>query len=329
MAYWICQVLGWGLWFGAQSGVSLLSGSATPRALALNLAMAATGLLATHLLRWHLKRSGWLSRKPAAWYLGTRLGGASALTGTLISLAVWAEIVWIGGMPFEQTSFRYFVVGVVTWSAVVALWLALYLGVKIFERVRAAEAAARTAQLDTLRAQLNPHFLFNALNSIRALIAEDPGRAQDAVTELSELLRYTLQKPSTPLVALSEELAGVRHYLKLEQIRYEDRLRVEERIAPEMLGAKIPPMLLQTLVENAIKHGIGRTPGGGVLGIEAKAGRGLELVVTNPGNLGGAEGGGGIGLRNARERLALLAPGGRLELESKEGTVTARVEIPQ
>lgn len=328
MAYWLCQFGGWGAWFTLQTVALFFSGGPTPRSVALNAAMAATGLAATHGLRFWLKRSGWGLLRPSARAILPRLAAVTVLTAALVSLVVWAEIIWIGGIPAAETSFRYYLLGVLTWCGLLGLWLALYFGVKAFERSRAAEAAASTAQLETLKAQLNPHFLFNALNSIRALIAEDPARAQEAVTELSSLLRYTLHSPAGPLVPLAEEMEAVRHYLRLEQIRFEDRLQVRESIAVEALQAAVPPMLVQTLVENAIKHGLAREPGGGVLNMtgELHAGR-LRLTVTNPGRLGSGD---GIGLRNARERLALLAPGGTITLKEMGGyAVHAVVEIPQ
>lgn len=326
MAYWICQVAGWGAYFVFQSAATAFGGNLAFGGTPLVAAMALSGLIFSHLLRFWLKRTGWVALRPGA--MVPRLLGAAAVMGALTSLVVWAEIVWIGGIPFAETSFRYYIFGVVNWSGLFALWLALYVGVKAYQRTRAAEAAARTAQLDTLKAQLNPHFLFNALNSIRALIAEDPARAQTAVTELSELLRHNLQTPAAHLVPLDRELEAVRHYLRLEQIRYEERLRVDEQIAAEALPARIPPMLLQTLVENAIKHGIARTPAGGVLGIHADLRNGrLRIVVTNPGALGN---GSGIGLTNARKRLTLLSPGSSLTLaESPASSVTATVEIVQ
>lgn len=327
MRYWVCQIVGWGGWSIIQIAAVRLSGSLTLRSAALSLTMAATALAVTHLLRSIIKRQGWLDRRPKAWFLVSRLGAASVAAGICSSLLVWAEMIWVGGTPAAETSFRYFLLGVVSWTAIIALWLALYAGVKMYQRSRTAESAARTAQLDTLRAQLNPHFLFNALNSIRALIAEDPARAQNAVTELASLLRYTLYTPASSLAPLREELDAVRHYLRIEQIRHEDRLRVEESVEPAALEARLPPMLLQTLVENGIKHGVARVAAGGTLAIRAAiSAAGLRLTVTNPGQLGN---GTGIGLRNARERLALLAPGSSLRLDETAAGVRATVEIPQ
>src|SRR5690606_9276799 len=116
------------------------------------------------------------------------------------------------------------------------------------------QAAVKDAELAALRAQVNPHFLFNSLNSIRALIVEDPARAQQVVTQLAALLRYTLQAGATSTVPLEAELHAVRTYLALESIRLEERLRYTIDVDDAVRQAPVPPMLVQTLVENGIKH---------------------------------------------------------------------------
>ncbi len=131
--------------------------------------------------------------------------------------------------------------------------------------------ALQSAELKLLKSQLNPHFLFNSLNSVRALIAEDPSRARDAVTQLAGLLRYTLRSDHEELVTLERELKTVGDYLALESLRLGDRMRVELDIAAGAQEVRIPVMLLQTVVENAIKHGIAELPGGGVLRISRNA----------------------------------------------------------
>ena len=133
---------------------------------------------------------------------------------------------------------------------------------------------------------MNPHFLFNCLNNLRELIREEPERAERLVTELAELLRYTLQADRVETVPLKEEIHAVRQYLSLEKVRFEERLRLRFEIEPGALGVPVPPMLLQTLAENALKHGIANLPGGGEVAIHAYLKeRQLEIVITNPGSL--------------------------------------------
>jgi LytS/YehU family sensor histidine kinase len=195
-----------------------------------------------------------------------------------------------------------------------SLWLTIYLAVHEFRRRRAAEVhalrlelVAQEAQLRGLRAQLNPHFLFNCLNGLRELIVEDPKRAQSMVTQLSALLRYALESDQVEQVPFEDEIRVVKDYLALEALRFEERLKVEWAIAPESSKVPVPPMLLQTLVENALKHGISRRPEGGRISIKTTVRDSrLQLEVINSGEIPQQPSENGIGLKNARLRLQLL-----------------------
>jgi LytS/YehU family sensor histidine kinase len=208
--------------------------------------------------------------------------------------------------------------------AIVLGWCLIYIGYHYLEGVRRAEAekwrvqvAARETELRALRSQLNPHFLFNSLNSLRALITEDPSRAQEAITGLAGLLRHTLQLSGKGTTTLDRELEATQHYLELEALRFESRLRYEIDVDETGREHPVPPMLLQTLVENAIKHGISRSPEGGAVRIEARrTADDLRIRVTNTGRLDGIGKGRGIGLANSLERLRLsFGDEARLELE--------------
>ncbi|HEX2862435.1 MAG TPA: sensor histidine kinase, partial [Lacunisphaera sp.] len=216
----------------------------------------------------------------------------------------------------------------------------------IFERLRRMQleqlqlaASVKEAELRALKSQVNPHFLFNSLNSLRALIDEDAPRARESVTRLANMLRYSLQSGQQETVGFEEEVRIVEDYLALEQIRHESRLRVRWEIADETRGLAVPPMLLQTLVENAVKYGISPRREGGEIGIAAALGGGdLHIRVSNPGDLASpstavaarAGSSTGVGLRNASERLQLLfGDRARLSLTAgPAGCVTAHVLIP-
>lgn len=160
-----------------------------------------------------------------------------------------------------------------------------------------------------LRVQMNPHFVFNALNSIRALITEDPQKAKKGINQLSKLLRSSLLTERKKTIALSEELETVIDYLTLEKIRYEDRLTWEITADKNCHKAQIPPMLLQTLVENAIKHGISKKITGGTIRIDAKNKEGiLTITAINPGHLKSPilSKEQGVGLINSKNRLQIL-----------------------
>jgi sensor histidine kinase YesM len=206
-------------------------------------------------------------------------------------------------------------------------WSLIYFGLHWLDRSRRAE---RT-QLRYLKSQLNPHFLFNALNSVRGLIAEDPARAQASITRLANLLRVALGSVTADTVPLARELEVVGDYLALEAVRLEHRLTVTLEIAPDALAAAVPSMLVQTLVENAIKHGVARRRDGGELAVRAQVHGGmLELAVSNTPAPDAGERGNGVGLANATERLQLLF-GDRATLRldrSRADCTIARARIP-
>ena len=212
------------------------------------------------------------------------------------------------------------------------------------EQALRATAAARDAQLRMLAYQLNPHFLFNTLNSIRALINEDGQRARDMVTALSGYLRYALVERPLHVALLDEEVASVRGYLSIEKVRFEERLDARLEVDPAALHCEVPAFLLNPLVENAVKHGAAGTADAPlVVRVQARlveAGR-LRLTVENTGGWGNgrnvahaaahaADGSpGGVGLANVRARLAALHPGDhRIDIEEADGYVRVVVELP-
>ena len=195
---------------------------------------------------------------------------------------------------------------------------------------------AATAQLAALRAQINPHFLFNSLNSIAQLIRADPDRAEACVERLAEMFRYVLRYGEKDFVPLAEELEMARAYLDIERARFGDRLRVETHVDPPSLQHLIPNLILQPLVENAVRHGLSRKRGGGTVRIDARLADGcLELSVGDDG-LGMPDTAlervyeHGIGLRNLRDRLArLYGPAHLPEITSAPGSGTrVRLRLP-
>lgn len=169
------------------------------------------------------------------------------------------------------------------------------------------EALVKELELKTIKSHINPHFIFNSLNSIRALVEENPERAREAVTELSNILRSSMQADKSETVTLEKELKIVKDYLALENMRFEDRLKVEYNIEDDTLDQQVPPMMLQTLVENAIKHGISKEIHGGTVRINADfKDNYLELKVQNTGQLNGKTNADGFGLSSTTNRLNLL-----------------------
>jgi two-component system LytT family sensor kinase len=194
------------------------------------------------------------------------------------------------------------------------------------------ETLIKELELKTIKGHINPHFIFNSLNSIRALVDENPKRARAAVTELSNILRSSLLVEKVETVALGKELNIIKDYLALENMRFEDRLKIEYEIDEDTLDQPVPPMMLQTLVENAIKHGISKQINGGVVKVISDFnGEYHELAVQNTGSLNGYKNGEeGFGLSSTTNRLNLLYGNkARFQIKQINGSIVeARVSLP-
>ena len=298
-----------------------------------------TPLLITLARRFPLERSRWISRSLVHLILAIAL----AFVQRLFFNAIF--------MPMRQTPSRPF-----TWESLYLSTVATFdYGVLIYfivmfvchaldyyqqlqaEQTRSArmQAELATAQLKSLQMQLHPHFLFNTLNTIAVLIREDPPAANRMVELLSDLLRHTLQNSSLPEVTLRNELEFLRNYLQIEQTRFGDRLRIEMKIDSGTLDALVPNLILQPLVENAIRHGVAKHRKSGLVEIAAEQKNGelhLQIrntcgsLITPPSDWNGE----GVGLRNTRRRLqSLYGDAGRLELSVTENNeVLASVIMP-
>lgn len=259
------------------------------------------------------------------------LAGAARLEGerSAAALAAALESHFVVGTRVEM------IFVLLAWSGMyytIVHWLELQ------ERERQtlqATQVAQRAQVDMLSYQINPHFLFNALNSIRALIAENPARAKEMVTQLAVFLRYTLAADPTRHFTVAEEFEMVDGYLAIEGIRFEERLDAQSYMDPEVAGWPIPRFIVHPLVENAVKHG--RAAAGEALRVRVRAERVgdamLAISVTNTGELvrGGptSEHGLGVGWRNIRQRLELLYGGAaRFDVAERDGLVEVTIRLP-
>ena len=317
--YVICQTAGWGLFLMFQVVFSLLFPNREDHhdpgdTIALLAMMIALGLLLTHYMRPLMTRWGW---KQLGWRaLVPRVLGTAAVLSFL-----WSALSFglaYGPMHIPWTSkYSPALIFFIVWINLATLligWLCIYFFYHLFDRFNRSEierlslaTSVKEAELRALKSQINPHFIFNSLNSLRGLIDENPDRARQAVTQLANLLRYSLQSGHLETVPFEDELRTVNDYLALEQVRHEERLRVRLDVAPGALNCPVPPMLLQTLVENAVKYGIAPLREGGEIAVIARCEReNLRIQVTNPGTLAANGGSTGVGLRNAGERLRLL-----------------------
>lgn len=351
--YVLCQVAGWGgltglnlFYLRATAGGNPGTGRDPFVENAIFVMIMLQGWLLSHFLRWPIHRWGWKSLGWAA--LLPRLMGMSILSSLLWSLLGFGYIYLVLQYPWTSKLSPTFGVLATTinGSLVLGGWLCVYFIYHAFERLRHMQieqfrlaTSVKEAELRALKSQINPHFLFNSLNSLRALIDEDAPRARESVTRLANLLRYSLQSGQLETVTLEEEIRIVEDYLALELIRHENRLRIRWMVTDEARTRSVPPMLLQTLVENAVKYGISTHRDGGEVTIRASiAGTDLHVSVTNPGEVtpptsqAAARAGSstGVGLRNASERLKLLfGDRARLTLATESvGSVTAHVMIP-
>ena len=341
--YWFCQLGGWSLYAGII--ISLFASRAGSwRRLASQILICVLtcgiGFSLTHLFRLFIKRSGWLSLSLHS--LIPRIVAACialALVWELLALCLLFAFRVL--KPSEMrlgVSLNWVFSYIFFWCTVLLVWSLIYFGLHYAENYRKAEfekwrleAAVKDQELKALKSQMNPHFIFNCLNSVRALIVEDPERAQTVVTQLANILRYSLQSRNSETVTLEDELQIVSDYLALEEIRLEDRLKVLMSIDPNTLDVSIPTMLIQTLVENGIKYGVATRPEGGEIRLTSRVqGTMLQIQVTNTGRLGNQGDSTGVGLRNAVDRLRLLfGASATLALESvAPDHVTARIEIP-
>jgi two-component system sensor histidine kinase AlgZ len=349
-AYWICQLSGWSLYSALQlcAAVFLIHlpwARATIEVLLLN----GVGLTFTHQLRAYIRRHNWNALSLGS--LAPRIAVASLVLALPLGLAAPLASISLlqdsGDLIREVApTIRLYVGPLISllmhwlnWATLFAIWSVIYFAVLSVRRRRFAELrqselirALQQAELRLLKSQLNPHFLFNALNTVRSLISDNPQGAQSAVTRLGNTLRYTLNAGQDEMVPLSTELGIVTDYLELESLRFEDRLSVACNVSDEAAAVHIPAMLLQTVVENAIKHGIAELPRGGLVKIDGAVRDGMLLLdVVNSRPVGASrEAGPGTGLRNSAERLRLIfGPQASIQLDlSQPATATARIRIP-
>ncbi len=338
-AYWLCQVGGWTTYAATRFILYGLFHSIGWKHAVGNAVLAAVGLFYTHLYRAVIHHRNWKQMSIAQ--LAPRVVGTSIFVAALLHFTVDPVGRYLLEFQFYQdieSEWGLIVASVANGSFLILIWSLIYFGVHAVWSHRRAEvdrwkmkAQMESTKLKALKLQLNPHFLFNSLNSVRALIVEDAPRAQRMVTELAGLLRKTLRSGETSTVSLQEELRTVRSYLDLEAVRLEERLRYEIDVPESERYWPVPFLLVQTLVENGIKHGVAKQPEGGQIVIAAREVDGrLRLRVDNTGQLDRAAVTEGVGLQNARERLTLLF-GDQASLTVREvddATVRAEVILP-
>lgn len=336
-SFWAAQLAGWGgyglvLWLSSLPLLGDASFRETLPHLLYKGTMAGTGVVVSLALAALYERL--LPREPDVARLALVAAVASFALG-VVQLAM-VRVVMQPGAAFGRDFFK----GSTSYGITLLAWSALYLTFsyrkKLEEesaRALKADALASEARLQMLRYQVNPHFLFNALNSIRALVDEDPRRAREMVTELAEFFRYSLLHAKGGDAPLSEELDAVKSYLAIQKIRFEERLDVAFDVSPAAAATRLPGFLVHPFVENAVKYGMETSPMPLRLSIAAaREGRELRVEVANTGRWLAPErassNGTGTGLSNVRARLEQLFPGRhRLDVAEDGGWVRARLTL--
>ena len=334
--YWLFQITGWVCFSFINIYVAILTGELDARVILMNIFVSLIGLGLSHLFR-NAIRKYQLASLPTERLM-------PVIIAAIAILSIFYNILYYIGLylvyhesvlKLKPSSFLGTFVAVFflfsVWSIIYFAWTYIENNRRnLIERLR-MESTMKDLALRTLRSNLQPHFIFNSLNSIRALIDEDPKLARAAITRISNILRKTISgQESTD--TLENEMSLVEDYLALEKIRFEERLTFTKDIDPASLTVEVPTMMLQTLVENAIKHGISRLERGGKVHISASIQENfLLLEIINTGHLqeeGSAENSLGFGLSASRQRLHLLYDGhADLSIFEKDNEVHVVVKI--
>lgn len=264
--------------------------------------------------------------------------GLLVVASIFFNLILWPviDVVYMSIQGKEATEYGKVPTNIYNWFVWIVWYLIwsfmnLYREVKA-EKIKNAELQAnlKESQLNTLKGQINPHFMFNSLNNIRGLMLEDVDRARNMLTNLSETLRYSLTKSNVNSIALEDELEMVENYVEISKIQFEDRLQFETNIDDTSLNKQIPPMIIQMLVENAIKHGISKLKSGGKVSLKTVVKNdSLHIEVANSGTLQSNKTSTQLGLQNIKKRLELLyGKSATFNLNEIEKQVVATIKIP-
>lgn len=343
--YWACQALGWGIYallilalgIGYRPKDMAFIGYMWRQVVEVGFAVLC-GLGLTHAWRAYMQKHKWIEK----------LGGLPILrmvAGVFVLATIELLFVFFVSIclhPSSEDEVRQWLVqGLpitsVGWLSIYLVWTVLYVAVvsrrhtlRVEVEKLELELHVKDAELRALQAQVNPHFFFNSLNSIRALVYQDAKAAANAIDRLSSMMRYTLQSGSTEAVLFEEEMQAIRNYLAIERVRFEERLCVRESIAENLGKMLLPPMALQTLVENAVKYGVEMSAQPCELIISAtRDGDRVELSVSNRGQIQTRADSTRVGLRNTERRLALIfGKQTSVQISEANGMVTTRLNFP-
>lgn len=312
--YWFFQITGWLVYVVIVGVFNILTGNELTSELVYSLlAIYLIVLSIAHAFRSVVVKLNWIGLSIPR--LIPRILLTTIVSAILVYLLKSVIIEWVIANNPYQINLQDAFPSVISWTLLYLIWSLLYFLFHYVNNYKKEEiknlrwqAAKNEMELNKLKSQLNPHFIFNSMNSIRALVNEDPGLAKNAITQLSNVLRNSLLMGKQKLIPFSDELKLVDDYLSLEKTRFEERLNIERDIEKESVKFLVPPLMIQTLVENGIKHGTSKLPEGGTVKIASKIQSGhLVITIYNSGNYDATKKSDtGFGLVNTIQRLQLL-----------------------
>lgn len=290
----------------------------------------------------------WLSKKNVSLVKSIIIiGGFVLFLHVIFQIVLWPTLLYFNGlimnidfskMNIKSEILEKRIVNYCYFLFITINWLVFIYAYKIYQSKQDElkqklfiEKNLKEANLNTLKGQINPHFIFNSLNNIRGLVQENPAKSKEMITRISELLRSSLLSGKTNFVTLEQEVETVENFLEISKIQYEDRLNFRLDISPKTKSIQIPPMILQMLVENAVKHGIAVLKEGGKIDVITFINsNNFHLIVKNTGSISQNENSTKIGLKNIQERLKLLFDDkASFTLSEENNEVTATIIINQ
>lgn len=334
--YWWLQALGWTVFFAVNLVFAVAFKFFNTSAIQIVLLNCLILFTYTHGLRAVIKRRGW--KNIPIWSLITRLVGLNGFASLLSQFLISVYMVHVLGM-FKWPNFSWTQLIGYSLNTFIVLsgWCLLYFLIHFFRNYKNEEiekwklqSALNEAELNALKAQINPHFIFNCLNNIRAMILDDGGKARQMLLDLSELLRYSFQFTDAKFVNMGVEMRIVEQYLALEKIQFDERLDYQIDCDVSLEDLRVPSFSILTLVENAIKHGLSNLKGGGKINVAILSqGKEIEVSVRNSGSLVNNSNP-GTGLDNLRGRIQMLYnSSASFDLSQEDGMVLAKLVVPK
>lgn len=338
--YWLCQAGGWFVLLLLDMMVKAAANLLVAEQVIAVIFLYSTGLLVSHYLRqfYQSRLTKFALGKSILIVMGSSFVAANIVLAICFPILITAKSIMAGiTLP---VSVQLYISNTVWMSIIFLIWSTLYISFtrirenKLLTQDQAAMALnLKEAQLVTLQQQLNPHFIFNCINNIRALILEHPEKARDMLAHMAEMLRYNLDANNKSIISIRDEVNAAKDYMALSSIQFEERLNYIEDVAESCLEEHIPKMTIQLLLENAIKHGITDAVDGGQVRLTINGNNNnIIIMVENSGSLEqrDAERSIGIGIRNIEERLQ-LAYGNNASFTLKQvgAIVRATIEIPR